>query len=94
MRSRRACSRVIANVDTTVPITMPAIPNGPASAIDTATFTTRTIPDRRVTSHGRCRLKNVRVSSRLTPENGSENENHSSAVDTSSVDAALNAPRW
>ena len=37
-------------------------------------------------SHGRCRLKNVRVSSRLTPENGSENENQKSAVETSSVD--------
>jgi hypothetical protein len=84
----------MAKVDTTVPTTMPAMPNGPANAIDTATFTTSTMPDRRVTSQGRWRLKNVRVSSRLTPENGSENENHSSAVETSSVDAASNAPRW
>jgi hypothetical protein len=38
-----------------------------------------------VGSHGRCNEKKVRVSSRLTPENGRLNENHSSAVETSSV---------
>ena len=47
-----------------------------------------------VVIHGRWRLKNVRVRSRLTPENGSENENQNSALETSSVDAGPKAPCW
>jgi len=44
--------------------------------------------------HGFCSEKNVRVSSRLIPAKGSENENQNSAVETRSVEWALNAPRW
>jgi hypothetical protein len=40
------------------------------------------ITARRVGIHGFCRAKNVRVSSRLTPANGSEIANHSSAIET------------
>ena len=39
-------------------------------------------------------IDTVRVRSRLTPENGSENENQKSAVDDQLGRAASNAPRW
>ena len=44
-------------------------------------------------NHGRWSEKNVRVSSRLAPEKGSENENQNSASATSSVEPAPNSPR-
>jgi hypothetical protein len=56
-------------------------------------LTTRFATDSRVTIHGRWRLKNVRVSSRLMPLNGRLNENQNSAVETWCVDEAPNAPR-
>jgi hypothetical protein len=47
-----------------------------------------------VVIHGFCKLKNVRVSSRLTPLNGSEKENQNSALDTRSVELDPNWPCW
>jgi hypothetical protein len=49
--------------------------------------------DSRVTSHGRWRLKNVRVSRRFTPLKGRLKENQNNAVETRSVDSASNSPR-
>jgi hypothetical protein len=51
-------------------------------------------PARAVGVHGFWRLKNVRVSSRLKPLKGSENENQNRASATWSVDCASNSPRW
>ena len=52
------------------------------------------MPASAVGNHGRWSEKNVRVSSRLAPLNGSEKLNQNSASETSSVEAAPNAPRW
>src|SRR4051794_25281924 len=93
-RSQRACAAVIAADAVAVPMTGPATPNGLYRANDTRRFRTMLAAARAVGVHGRCREKNVRVSRRLMPANGSENENQNSAVDTRSVEWALNAPRW
>ena len=52
------------------------------------------MPEIAVGTQGRWRLKKVRVSSRKSPLNGSENANQKSAVATRSVAAAPNSPRW
>ena len=80
-------------MDTTVPSTTPPIPSGSYSAADTATLTSSVTPASAVGVHGRWRLKNVRVSSRLKPENGSEKLNQKSASLVRRVDSASNSPR-
>ena len=47
----------------------------------------------RVGSHGRWRLKKLRVSSSVMPENGSENANQNSASLTWRVESASKSPR-
>ena len=81
-------------VPTTVPITIPAIPNGLYSASDTSAFTVMFRKASAVVAHGCWRLKNVRENSRLTPWKGSEIDHHTMAVLTSSVASASNSPRW
>ena len=54
----------------------------------------RLAPEIAVGTQGRWRLKNVRVRSRKSPLNGSENANQNSAVATRSVCEAVNSPRW
>ena len=44
--------------------------------------------------HGRWTAKNVRVSNRFTPANGSENENQNSAVAVRCVDSGPKLPCW
>ena len=44
--------------------------------------------------HGRCREKNVRVSSRLAPAKGRLNENQNSARETWSVECPWKEPCW
>ena len=77
-----------------VPITGPAMPSGPYSASASPTLTMSVSAASAVGIQGRCSEKNVRVNSRFTPANGSENENQKSACETSSVDAAPNDPYW
>ena len=55
---------------------------------------TSVTPASAVGVHGRCRLKNVRVSSRLKPENGRLKLNQNSASAVCWVDSASNSPRW
>ena len=76
---------VITSVPATVPITMPAMPNGSYSARATSALTTRLAPASAVVAHARWRLKKVRENSRLTPWNGSEIDHQTSAVVTRSV---------
>ena len=75
-----------------MPITIPAMPNGLYSAIETATLTVRFRPAIPVVIHGFWRLKKVRVSRRFTPLKGSENENQKSAVETRSVELCPKRP--
>ena len=77
-----------------MPITIPAISNGPYSAAASAAFTTRLRPASAVVAQGRWRLKNVRESSRLTPWKGSEIDHQTIAVDVRSVASEPKAPRW
>ena len=60
-------------------MTTPAIPSGSYSAADTPALISSVTPASAVGTHGRWSEKNVRVSSRLAPENGIENENQNSA---------------
>ncbi len=76
-----------------MPSTTPPIPIGPYSAPDTAALIASVTPASAVGVHGLWSEKNVRVSSRLKPLNGSENENQNSASDTCWVDSASNSPR-
>ena len=96
MRRRRkyACPTVIAAVETTVPSTMPPMPIGPYSAAETAALINSVTPASAVGVHGFWSEKNVRVSSRLNPEKGSEKENQNSASETRRVDSASKSPRW
>ena len=82
------------SVPATVPITIPAIPNGLYSASGTPALTTMFAPASAVVTHGFWRLKNVREKSRLTPWKGSEIDHQTIAVATSSVASASNSPRW
>ena len=89
-RRKNAWPTVIAAVATTVPSTTPPIPSGPYSAADTAMLISSVTPASAVGVHGLWRLKNVRVSSRLKPENGRLNENQNSASAVWLVDSASN----
>ena len=75
-------------------MTIPAIPIGPYSAIETAVLIARLSAATAVVIHGRCSEKNVRVSSRFTPLVGRLNANQNRAVETCSVELGPKAPCW
>ena len=82
----------ITTLPASVPITIPGIPSDPYSTALTAMLTATFRAAIAVGSQGRWKAKKVRVSSRLAPFSGSENENHSRPAATSCVQAAPNAP--